>query len=203
MTHNLFVSFALSFAITFVALLSLSASPQQPASPQTSAAPVFDASNPFAKPSTLPFQAPPFDKIKDSDFQPALEEGMKQELAEAEAVANNPDAPTFVNTIEAMERSGDLLRRVQRVFSGLSQSNTNPSIQKVQTEEAPKFAAHRDAIYLNPKLFARVKTVYDQREKLGLNAEAIYLVERYYRDFVRAGALLPDADKDTMRALNK
>lgn len=203
MTHNLFVALGLSFALSFVALLSLSAVPQQPATPQTPTAPVFDSSNPFAKPSTLPFQAPPFDKIKDSDFQPALEEGMKQELAEAEAVANNPDAPTFTNTIEAMERSGDLLRRVQRVFSGLSQSNTNPTIQKVQTEEAPKFAAHRDAIYLNPKLFARVKAIYGQREKLGLNAEAIYLVERYYRDFVRAGALLSDTDKDTMRALNK
>jgi len=203
MTHNLFAALGLSIAISFIALLSLSAMPQQPLGAQAPAAPVFDASNPFAKPSALPFQAPPFDKIKDSDFQPAIEEGMRQDLAEAEAIANNPEAPTFTNTIEAMERSGELLRRVQRVFSGLAQSNTNPVIQKVQTEEAPKLAAHRDAIYLNPKLFARVKAVYEQREKLGLNAEAVYLVERYFRDFVRAGALLSDADKDTMRALNK
>src|SRR5450756_1081501 len=114
-------------------------------------------SNPFLTPSTLPYQAPPFDKIKDADFQPAIEEGIKRQLSEVETIANSSDAPTFANTIEAMERSGDLLRRVQRVFGGLTQSNTNPTLQKVQSEEAPKLAAHRDAIYLNPKLFARVK----------------------------------------------
>ncbi len=159
--------------------------------------------NPFLAPSTLPFQAPPFDKIKDSDYQPAIEEGMKQELAEIEAIANSPDAPTFANTLEAMERSGDLLRRVTRVFYGMAQANTNPTIQKVQAEEAPKLAAHRDAIYLNPKLFARVKAIYDQRDTLNLNPEQKRLAERDHRDFVRAGALLSDADKDMLRALNK
>ncbi len=159
--------------------------------------------NPFYAPSTLPYQAPPFDKIKDSDYQPAIEEGMKQELAEMEAIANSSEPPTFANTIEAMERTGALLRRVQRVFGGLAQSNTNPTIQKVQSEEAPKLAAHRDAIYLNPKLFARVKAVYDQRDALKLDAEQKQLVERDYRDFVRAGALLSEADKTAMRALNK
>jgi peptidyl-dipeptidase Dcp len=164
---------------------------------------VFDASNPFAQPSTLPFHAPPFDKIKDSDFQPAMEEGMRRELAEVELIANNPDAPTFANTIEAMERRGDMLTRVQLVFSGMTGSNTNPALQKVQTEEAPKLAAHRDAIYLNPKLFARVKAIYDQRNTLHLAPDGEYLLERYYRDFVRSGALLSDADKTTLRALNK
>ena len=163
----------------------------------------FDESNPFAKASPLPFHAPPFDKIKDSDFKPAIEEGMKRELAEIEAIANNAEAPTFGNTIEAMERTGDLLRRVQRVFFGLTQSNTNPTIQQIQAEEAPRLAAHRDAIYLNPKLFARVKSIYDRRGTLGLPADALFIVERYYRDFVRSGALLSDADKATMRALNK
>src|SRR3954465_10669416 len=92
----------------------------------------FGPSNPFYSPSTLPYQAPPFDKIKDSDFQPAIEEGMKQELAEMNAIADSADAPTFANTIEAMERAGGMLRRVQRVFGGLTQSNTNPTLQKVQ-----------------------------------------------------------------------
>ena len=172
-------------------------------SPVAAQAVAFDASNPFAKPSTLLYQAPSFDKIKDSDFQPALEEGMRRQLAEVEAIANNPDAPTFVNTIEALERTGELLQRVQPVISGLAGSNTNPAIQQVQTEEAPKLAAHQDAIYLNSKLFERVKAVYERRETLGLNAEAKYLVERYYRDFVRSGALLSEADKSTLRELNK
>ena len=173
------------------------------ANPQSAAPTAFDASNPFAQPSTLPFNAPPFDKIKDSDFQPAIEEGMRRSLAEVDAIANNADAPTFANTIEALERSGDLLMRVQPVFSSMVGSNTNSTIQKVQTEEAPKLAAHRDAIYLNPKLFARVKAVYDQRATLHLTPESEYILERHYRDFVRAGALLSDADKNTLRALNK
>ena len=167
------------------------------------AAPLAAQSNPFFTESTLAMQAPPFDKIKDSDYQPAIEEGMKQDLATVEAVANSTDAPTFANTIEAMERSGRLLTRVQRVFGGMTQANTNPTLQKIQSEEAPKLAAHRDAIYLNPKLFARVKAIYDQRASLKLNAEQMHLVERYYRDFVRSGALLAEADKEKLRALNK
>jgi peptidyl-dipeptidase Dcp len=159
--------------------------------------------NPFFAASSLPYQAPPFDKIKDSDFQPAIEEGMKRELAEMNAIADSEAPPTFANTIEAMERTGDLLRRVQRVFGGLAQSNTNPTIQKVQSEMAPKLAAHRDAINLNPKLFARVKAVYDQRGALKLDAEQKQLVERTYRGFVRSGALLSEADKNALRALNK
>src|SRR5438105_4961832 len=160
-------------------------------------------SNPFAAPSTLPFQAPPLDKIKDSDFQPAIEEGMRRELAEVETIASSAEPPTFANTIEAMERTGGMLRRAQRVFGALTQSNTNPTLQRIQSEEAPKLAAHRDAIYLNPKLFARVKAIYDARATRQLDAESNYLVERYYRDFVRSGALLSDADKTTLRALNK
>ncbi len=152
--------------------------------------------NPFSTPSPLPFQAPAFDKISDSEFQPAIEEGMNQRLTEVEAIANNAEPATFANTIEAMERSGAMLVRVQRVFGALTQSNTNPALQKIQSEEAPKLAAHRDAIYLNPKLFARVKAIYDQRASLNLDRESNRLVERSYRDFVRAGALLPDEDKN-------
>ena len=161
------------------------------------------AQNPFDKPSTLPFQAPPFDKITDADYQPAIEEGMKEELAEVEKIANNPEPATFKNTIEAMEKTGRHLARASRVFFSMSSSNTNPTIRKVQQDLAPKLAAHRDAINLNPKLFARVKSVYDKRAKLGLSAEANYLVEKTYEGFIRSGAQLNDADKEKLKALNK
>ena len=163
----------------------------------------FAQMSPFSNPSSLPFQAPPFDKIKDADYQPALEEGMKQGLAEIETIANNPDPPTFDNTIVAMEKSGQLLTRVAKVFFAMTGSNTNDTLQKIEAEESPKLTAYNDAIYLNPKLFARVKAIYDQRTSLNLDPETQYLVYRYYRNFVRAGALLPDADKETLKALNK
>jgi peptidyl-dipeptidase Dcp len=162
-----------------------------------------ERSNPFFEPSVLPYQAPPFDLIKDSDYQPAIEEGMKRDLADYEAIANDPAPPTFANTIEAMERSGQLLRRVQRVFGGMTSSNTNPVLQKVQQAMAPKLAAHRDAISLNPKLFARLKFIYDHRNDSGLDAEQKHLVERTYDDFVRAGALLSEEDKTKLRAINQ
>jgi peptidyl-dipeptidase Dcp len=162
-----------------------------------------DEPNPFFEKSSLPFEAPPFDRIKDSDYQPAIEEGMKRELAEIQAIANNPEAPTFANTIEAMEKMGELLRRVQRVFGGMTQSNTNPALQKIQSALAPKLAAHRDAINLDPKLFARIKSLYDRRKALVLEADQDLLVERYYKNFVRSGAQLNDADKAALRALNQ
>src|ERR1043165_8947809 len=115
--------------------------------------------NPFFSPSPLPFQAPQFDKIKDSDYKPALEEGMKRQLAEIDTIANNPEPATFANTIEAMERSGDLLTRTAKVFFAMTQANTNDTLQKLEAEESPKLAAHSDAINLNPKLFARVKAL--------------------------------------------
>ncbi|MGE5277463.1 MAG: M3 family metallopeptidase [Acidobacteriota bacterium] len=159
--------------------------------------------NPFFTASALPFQAPPFDRIRDGDYAPAIEEGMKRQLAEVEKIADNPDAPTFANTIEAMERSGELLTRVTKVFFNLAQSNTDDAMQKIRAEEAPKLAAHQDAIFMNPKLFARVTSLYDRREALGLDAEARYLLERYEKNFVRAGAQLSDADKAALRALNQ
>jgi peptidyl-dipeptidase Dcp len=169
---------------------------------QTAKAPAA-GTNPFFDESTLPFHAPPFDKIKDGDYQPALEEGMKRQLAETEAIANGAEPPTFANTVEAMERSGALLTRVAHVFFALTQADTNATLQKVESEETPKLAAHQDQIYLNPKLFARVKSIYERRDKLGLDAEAKFLVERYYKTFVRAGALLSEADKTKLRALNQ
>ena len=185
-------------SVTLPAMLAATPTPPTQGGSTTAA-----GTNPFFQESTLPFHAPPFDKIKDADYQPAIEEGMKQQLAEVEAVANNPQPPTFDNTIVAMERSGALLTRVSHVFFGLTQADTNPTIQKVEEEETPKLAAHEDKIYLNPKLFARVKSIYDRRDKLGLDAEAKYLVERYYKNFVRSGALLSDADKTKLQALNQ
>lgn len=159
--------------------------------------------NPFFEASRLPFEAPPFDKISDSDYKPALEAGMQEQSSEIQTIAESDDAPTFENTIVAMERSGALLNRVAKVFFSLTQSNTNDTLQAVQAEVAPRLAAHRDSIYLDSKLFARVKSIYDRRASLGLDDEARYLVERYYRTFVRAGALLSDADKATLRELNQ
>jgi peptidyl-dipeptidase Dcp len=159
-------------------------------------------SNPFYSASPLQYQAPPFDRIHDADYQPAIEEGMKENLAEVEQIASQDSAPSFANTIEAMERSGVLLTRVLKVFFPLTQANTDDTLQKVQSEEAPKLAAHHDAIYLNPKLFARVKALYDRRDQLGLDPEQKFLLQKYHRDFVRAGANLSDADKAALRALN-
>ena len=163
----------------------------------------FTDQNPFAAPSTLQYQAPPFDKIHDADYQPALEEGMRLQIAEVHAIATDTAAPTFDNTILALEKSGALLRRVGKVFFALTQSNTDDTLQQIQTEEAPKLAAHTDAIYLNDTLFRRVRSLYDRRTALGLDSVQQFLVTRYYKDFVRAGALLSDSDKAQLRELNK
>ncbi|MGH7670603.1 MAG: M3 family metallopeptidase, partial [Gemmatimonadaceae bacterium] len=159
-------------------------------------------SNPFAAASTLPFQAPPFDKIKDSDYQPAFEQGMREELAEIKAIAHNPAPPTFENTIVAMEKSGRMLDRVNEAFNAVVQANTNATLDRVQVEETPRLAAHHDAIYLNPKLFARVKAIHDERATLKLDPESRMLLTVSYETFVRAGANLSDADKTRLRAIN-
>jgi len=161
------------------------------------------AANPFAAASTLAFQAPPFDKIKDADYQPAIEAGMHAQLAEMNTIAAQKDAPTFANTIEAMERTGQLLSRVGASFGMVTGANTNDALQKTQESLAPKLAEHQDAIYLNDKLYQRVKKIYDARQSSGLDAEQIHLTERYYQNFVRAGAQLGEADKTKLRALNK
>jgi peptidyl-dipeptidase Dcp len=160
------------------------------------------ASNPFAKQSTLPFHYPAFDQIKNEDYAPAFKEGMRVHAAEIEAIANNKAAPTFDNTIVAMERSGALLGRVQTVFFNLVGTNTNDEMQKLDKELAPQLAAHSDAIRLNPKLWQRIDTLYKNRAKLHLDPESKYLLERYHTDFVRAGAQLSDADKAKLKAYN-
>jgi peptidyl-dipeptidase Dcp len=161
-----------------------------------------DASNPFAKPSALPFNYPAFDKIKDEHFLPAYAAGMREQLREVAGIANNPKAPTFDNTIVAMERSGQMLSRVSAVFSNLQTANTNDRLDAIDREMSPKLAAHNDEIYLNPKLFKRVETLHAKRDKLGLDAESKFLLERYYKEFVRAGAKLSAADKEKLKAYN-
>jgi peptidyl-dipeptidase Dcp len=161
-----------------------------------------EATNPFAKLSALPFHYPAFDKIKDEHFLPGYAAGMREHLREIDSIANNPKPATFDNTVVAMERSGQLLNRVATTFSNLQGANTNDKLDGIDREMSPKLAAHNDTIFLNGKLYQRVKTLYDKRAKLGLDAESRYLLERYNKDFVRAGARLSAADKVTLKAFN-
>ncbi|HTN21258.1 MAG TPA: peptidyl-dipeptidase Dcp [Pelobium sp.] len=159
--------------------------------------------NPFFTESTLPYHAPDFNKIKTEDFMPAFEEGMKQNLKEIEAIVNNAEAPTFDNTFIPLEKSGQLLARVNNVFGLLTSANTNPDLQKLDEEISPKLAAHRDAIYLNKKLFNRISAIYESPEKDKLDPESKKLVDVYYENFVLAGAKLSDKDKEEMKKLNE
>lgn len=159
--------------------------------------------NPLFQASTLQYQAPDFNAIKDEHFQPALEQGIKEQYQEILAIANNPAAPTFDNTIVAMEKSGALLNRASSVFYNLAGSNSNPTLRKIQGEMAPKMAAHSDNINLNPALFARIETIYNNRNSLGLTPEAVRLVEVYHQRFIMAGAKLTDEQKVKIRALNE
>jgi len=161
------------------------------------------SSNPLFVESTLPYYAPRFDLIRNEHYQPALEEGMRRQLAEIDAIAKQVQPPTFENTIEAMERSGALLTRANNAFSAVIGANTNDTLQKVDEAVSPKLAAHSDAIFLNDQLYSRVKNLYDRRGSSNLTPEQKALVERYNRDFVRAGAQLSEADKIRMRALNQ
>jgi len=182
-------------AMTHIAVISVIAQTSPAQNPAM-------ADNPLLTESSLPYHIPPFDKIKDEHFQPAIEAGMRDQLKEVEAVANNSEKATFDNTIVALEGTGRLLDRAQRTFSNLNACNTNPTLQKIDKEMAPKLAAHHDEIFLNPKLFARVQELYDHRDNLGLDPESAYLLERYYKDFVRAGAKLSDADKEKLKKIN-
>jgi peptidyl-dipeptidase Dcp len=161
------------------------------------------ASNPFAKPSTLPFQTPDFSRIKDSDYLPALLAGMAEQKREVLAIANNPAPPTFNNTLVALERSGLLLERASLAFNAVNGANTNDTLQATDTKTAPLFAAHNDFIYLNAKLFARVKKLHDTQASLGLNAEQAKLLQVYYDQFVHAGSELPPAKQVELKAYNK
>ncbi|HXV17629.1 MAG TPA: peptidyl-dipeptidase Dcp [Gemmatimonadaceae bacterium] len=187
-----------------VAFIGACAAPVQApvaATPSTSVS--LPASNPFAAPSTLPYQAPDFTKIHDADYEPAFIAGMAQQLAEVAAIANQTAAPTFDNTIIPLEKSGEILTRVSKVFNGVTGANTNDTLQAIQERLAPKLASHSDEIFLNRKLYERVKSLYDRRESLGFDQQQKSLVELYNRNFVRAGANLSDADKEALKKLNQ
>ena len=160
------------------------------------------SANPLLTESPLPYHLPPFAQIHDEHFAPAFDQGMKEQLAEVEAIANQTAPPTFENTLVALERTGKLLERARRAFSIYTGSMTNPTLEKLEGTYATRFAAHEDAILLNRALFSRIDALFIQRDKLGLDAEAKRLVERYHKDYIRRGAKLSDADKATLKTLN-
>ncbi|MCH7410810.1 M3 family metallopeptidase [Belliella sp. DSM 111904] len=161
-----------------------------------------DAMNPFFEAYDTPFEVPPFDKIKNEHFAPAIREGIKQHQAEIDQIVNNTEEPTFENTIEAMEYAGELLSKASSVFYNLNSANTNDEIQAIAKELAPELSAHGDNISLNADLFNRVKAVWDSKESLNLNPEQEKLLEKTYKSFVRNGANLSEADKEKLREIN-
>ena len=161
------------------------------------------ASNPFFTEWTTPYGIPPFDQIKNEHFMPAIEQGMQQHLEEIDVIVNNQEAPTFSNTIEAMDYSGRLLSKTLAVFFNLESAETNDSLQKIAEEISPLLSEHNDKVSMNEKLFERVKTVYNNRESENLTPEQTRLLSNYYKDFVRSGALLPEDKKEQLKAINK
>lgn len=190
------VTLAIALALA-TASLGAGAAPAEPAAKHAS-----QTMNPFFQQSPLPYQYPQFDKIEDTDFAPAFDRGMAEQAREIQAIADSRKAPTFDNTILAMERSGQLLTRAAIAFGNLTSTNTNDALDKLDAEYSPKFAAHRDSIYLNAKLFARIKALYEKRAGLGLDEQGVRLIERYYTDFVRAGANLTEAQKTRVKEIN-
>jgi len=158
--------------------------------------------NPFFAESALPLHYPAFDRITDRDFAPGFDRGMADQLKEVDAIARRAEAPTFDNTIIALEQSGQILKRTSTVFFSLVGVENNDARKAIQAEYAPRLSAHRDAIMLNPALFARIRKLYDTRTSLGLDAEGVRLIERYRTDFVRAGAKLSNADKAHLKGIN-
>lgn len=165
--------------------------------------PGWDESNVFYQESTLPYKTVDFSKIQNKDFKPALEEGMRQQMEAVNAIATNKEAPTFENTLVALEKSSALLDRANRAFNVLTGAHTNKELQAISAELAPKFAAHSDAIYLNDALFQRIKTIHENSASLGLESEDLRLIEVYYNNFVSAGANLDEADKVKLKEINQ
>jgi len=159
--------------------------------------------NPFFTEYQTQYKVPPFDKIQTKHFMPAFEKGMKQHSEEIKQIANNQENPTFENTIEAYVYSGKLLDKVSNVFYGLLSANTNDSLQKIAQKVSPKYSSHSDEIKMNPKLFERIKTIYDKRKDLDLSTEQSYLLENLYKSFVRSGANLSPEKKDKLKKINK
>lgn len=182
--------------------LSVSGEQQQSEEQQQQPENMLSEDNPFYAPSTLPLEAPDFDAISIEDYKPAMEAGMAQEMKEIEAIANNSEPPTFENTIVAMERSGELLTRVQRVFYNMTSAHTNEQLQELQSEMAPRFSEHSDNIRLNSDLFERVRTLYEKRDELDLDPASEKLLVDAHRNFVRAGALLNENEQQRIREIN-
>lgn len=159
--------------------------------------------NPFFSSYKNKYGAPPFGNIKPEHYIPAFKEGIKQHQAEIDAIADNKETPTFANTIEALDYSGDLLHRVSSVFFNLYSAETNDKLEKIANEVSPMLSEHNDNLYLNEKLFTRVKTLFDQKDKLGLTPEQNRLLEKYHRDFIRSGAALNAGQKEKLREINK
>ena len=202
--HHSLVIVQLFRILAILAAMQITSAPLNAGKPSAKSSPSSPTAggNPLLVESTLPYHAPPFDKIKDEHFVPAIEAGMREQLKEVDTIAASSEKPTFDNTIVALERTGRLLDRAERTFSNLNAADTNPTRQKIDTEIAPKLSAHNDAIHLNGKLFARIQELYSNRDNLGLDAESNYLLERYYKDFVRAGAKLSEPDKTKLKAIN-
>jgi peptidyl-dipeptidase Dcp len=159
--------------------------------------------NPFFNKYDTPFEVPPFEKIKISHFMPAYLKGFEEEIKEIDAIVNNPKEPTFANTIKAMEYTGKLLDKVSGVFGTLSGANTNDSLQALSKQLSPLQSKHRDDISLNPKLFERVKKVFDNKDKFNLTNEEKKLLDDTYKGFVRSGAALSPEDKEKLRKINE
>src|SRR6266700_489571 len=203
MHHSLFVA-QLFRTLAILAAMQITSTSLNAEKPPVKSVPSSPAAsdNPLLAESTLSYHAPPFDKIKDEHFVPAIDAGMREQLKEVDTIAASSEKPSFDNTVVALERTGRLLDRAERTFSNLNAADTNPTRQKIETELAPKLSAHHDAVLLNSKLFARIQELYSNREKLGLDPESSYLLERYYKDFVRAGAKLSDSDKEKLKKIN-
>jgi NAD(P)-dependent dehydrogenase (short-subunit alcohol dehydrogenase family) len=201
-TYGYSASKAAAISLALAACSGKESTPVSEAQKTPAQQPAEASTNPLLSASTLPFQAPQFDKIKDSDYLPAFEEGMRQHLADVRKIADNTEPATFDNTIVAMEKSGQILDRATTVFFSLVGADTNDTRKKLQADYSAKFAAHSDAIALNGKLFARIQALYDTRSQLGLDAEGVRLVEKYYDNYVRAGAKLSEADKATLKEMN-
>src|SRR3954452_22599973 len=197
MIRNLFLA---SAALAVVSTAPATAATRKASTTSSATLP---ASNPFARPSTLPFGTPDFSRIKDSDYLPAILAGMAQQKREITAIANQTATPTFDNTLGAMEKSGLLLERAGYAFNAVNGANTNDTLQATDTKTSPLFAAHNDFIYLNPKLFQRVKYLRDHQAELNLNPEQAKLLDVYYKQFVHAGAELPAAKQTQLKVMNK
>mgnify|MGYP001342378925 CR=1 FL=1 len=192
----------LTVVLASIFLIAVFAMPTDKAVYKVEAKTVAIDSNPFYLESALYFKYPPFDKYRNEHYAPAFEKGMAQHVEEIEVIANSSDAPTFENTIVAMEKSGALLDRVSTVFFSLISAHTNDEMEKVRSDMAPKLSAHRDNILLNEKLYERVLTIYKKRNDLGQDGEGVRLMEKYYTDFVRAGAKLSPKEKERLKAIN-